>query len=168
MSPISNSFKTAESTIPVNIYQFLHQLLRTSGLWRKNWQKSFRLFNHLKIHGYSANMFFQQTCQCVCSNAVKSDDMIFLILHISKITMPYIRALHTQGRLTEARSQIGKRFSEKISNFMSCCGTMYMSTHYGKLLLVTSLLFLSQPNQNSALPIIIAENQSHNLIIGKF
>ena len=33
--------------------------------------------NHLQIHGYTANMFYQQTCQCVCSNAAMSDDMIF-------------------------------------------------------------------------------------------
>ena len=33
--------------------------------------------NHLKIHGYTSNMFYQQTCQRVCSNAVMSDDMIF-------------------------------------------------------------------------------------------
>ena len=46
--------------------------------------------NHLKIHIDTANMFYQQTCQCVCSNAVMSDDMIFFKLHISKITVPYI------------------------------------------------------------------------------
>ena len=33
--------------------------------------------NHLKIQSYTANMFYQQTCQCVCSNAVMADDMIF-------------------------------------------------------------------------------------------
>ena len=53
-------------------------------------------WNHLKIHIYTANMFYQQTCQCVCSNADMSD-MIFFKLHISKIIVPYIR-------LTEARS----------------------------------------------------------------
>ena len=47
--------------------------------------------NHLKIHGYTANMFYQQICQCVCSNGVMSDGMIFGKLHISKITVPYIR-----------------------------------------------------------------------------
>ena len=47
--------------------------------------------NHLKIHSYTADMFYQQTCQCVCSYAVMSDDMIFLKLHISEITVPYIR-----------------------------------------------------------------------------
>ena len=123
--------------------------------------------NHLKIQDYTANMFYKQTCKSVCSNAVTSDDMTFRKLHISKITVPYVRALYTQGSLSEARSQIGKRFSEKVSNFIFCCGTMNMTTHSGKLLLVTSLLFLSQPNQNSALPIIIAENQSHNLIKGQ-
>ena len=64
-----------ERAIPVNIDQFLHKLLCT---------------HHLKIHGYTANMFYQQTCQCACSNAVMSD-MIFFKLHISKITVPYIR-----------------------------------------------------------------------------
>ena len=44
---------------------------------RKNCQKSFRLLKSSKIHGYTANMFYQQTCQCVCSNSVMSDDMIF-------------------------------------------------------------------------------------------
>ena len=29
--------------------------------------------NHLKIDGYTANMFYQQICQCICSNAVMSD-----------------------------------------------------------------------------------------------
>ena len=115
--------------------------------------------NHLKTRITLQNMFYKQTCQSVYSNAVTSDDMIFRKLHLSKITVPYFRSLHTQGSLSEARYQIGKRFSEKVSNFISCCGTIYMSTHYGKLLLVTSLLFLSQPNQNSALAIIIAENQ---------
>ena len=134
-SHISNSFKTSQRAISVNIYQFLYKLLRTRALWRKNFVTS-----------------------------VTSDDMISRKLHISKISVPYIRALHTQGSLSEARSQIGKRFSEKVSNFISCCGTMYMLTHYGKFMLVMSLLFLSHPNQNSALPIIIAENQSHNLI----
>ena len=124
--------------------------------------------NLLKIQRYTANMFYKQTCQSVCSNAVTSDDLIFRKLHIYKITVPYIRALHTQGSLSEARSHIGKRISEKESNFISCCGTIYMSTHYGKFLLVTSLLFLSKPNQKSALPIIIAESQSQNLIIGQF
>ena len=55
--------------------------------------------NHLKIHGYTTYIFYQQTCQCVCSNAVMSDDMIFLKLHTSKITVSYIR--NTPGSLTE-------------------------------------------------------------------
>ena len=152
--------------ISVNIYQFLHNLLRTLPLWRKNCQKSFRLFKSSKNLGLHC-----KTCStsklAKVSTQMQLHQMIFQKLHLSKITVPYIRALHTQGNLSEARSQIGKRLSEKVSNFISCCGTIYMSTHYGKLLLVTSLLFLSQPNQNSALPIIIAENQSHNLITGQ-
>ena len=36
-----------------------------------------RYLNHQKIHDYTANMFYQQTRQCVCSNAVMSDDMFF-------------------------------------------------------------------------------------------
>ena len=47
-SHISNSFKTAERAIPVNIYQFLHKLLRTRALWRINCQKSFRQFKSSK------------------------------------------------------------------------------------------------------------------------
>ena len=48
------TLKTAELAISVNIYyQFLHKLLRTRALWRKNRQKSFRLFNsckHPRLH----------------------------------------------------------------------------------------------------------------------
>ena len=38
----------AERAIPVNVYQFLHELLRTRALWRKNWQKFFRLLKSSK------------------------------------------------------------------------------------------------------------------------
>ena len=37
-----------ERAIPVNFYQFLHELLRTRALLRKNWQKSFRLLKSSK------------------------------------------------------------------------------------------------------------------------
>ena len=37
------TLKMPERAIPVNVYQFLHKLLRTRALWRKNLQKYFRL-----------------------------------------------------------------------------------------------------------------------------
>ena len=37
---------------------------------------NFFYLNHLKIHIYTVTMFYQQTWQCVCSNAVMSDDII--------------------------------------------------------------------------------------------
>ena len=84
------TLKMAERAIPVNIYQFLHQLVRTRACGEKFAKNPSAYLNHLKIHGYTTNMFYQQTCQCVCSNAVMSDDMIFGKLHVSKITVPYI------------------------------------------------------------------------------
>ena len=51
--------------------------------------KSFRLLKSSK------NPVTLPTCstnkQCACSNAVLSDDMIFFMLHIYKMTLPYIR-----------------------------------------------------------------------------
>ena len=37
------TLKMHERAIPVNVYKFLHKLLRIRALWRKNCQKSFRL-----------------------------------------------------------------------------------------------------------------------------
>ena len=45
---ISNSFKMAERVMPINVYQFLHELLRTRALWWKICQKSFRLLKSSK------------------------------------------------------------------------------------------------------------------------
>ena len=42
------TFLMPECAIPVNFYQFLHELLRTRALWRKNCQKSFRLLKSAK------------------------------------------------------------------------------------------------------------------------
>ena len=47
-----------------------------------NSKNSSAYLSHLKIHGYTANMFYQQTCRCVCSNAVMSGDMIKKKTHI--------------------------------------------------------------------------------------
>ena len=35
-SHTSNSFKLPERAMPVNCYQFMHELQRTRALWRKN------------------------------------------------------------------------------------------------------------------------------------
>ena len=42
------TLKMPKRATPVNVYQFLHKVLRTRALWRKNCQKSFRLLKSSK------------------------------------------------------------------------------------------------------------------------
>ena len=67
-----------ERATPVNVYQFLHELLYAHvPCGEKIAKNPSAYWNHLKIHSYTANMFYQQTCLCACSNVVMSDT-IFL------------------------------------------------------------------------------------------
>ena len=72
------TLKMAEHDIPVNVYQFLHELLCTLTLVAKKLQK---ILPPIKIISKSTVTLLtcstSKTCQCVCSKALMSDDMNF-------------------------------------------------------------------------------------------
>ena len=80
----------AERVMLVNVYQFLHELLRTRALWRKNCQKSFgllKLSKNPQLHCQQVLPANLLMCLLKCSYVT----VRFFLLHIPKITVPCIR-----------------------------------------------------------------------------
>ena len=78
-------------TVPVNVYEYVHELLRTRALWQNNCQISFRLLKSSKnpqLHRQQLLPANLTMCRLKCSYIRSYDSLKF---HISKFDVPYIR-----------------------------------------------------------------------------